>query len=44
MDPSQEEKKRLDLKKKVNHILEPLLVDILIAKPSNPTVFMREWL
>lgn len=36
--------KRLELKDKVNHILEPLMIDTLIEMPENPIKFMREWL
>lgn len=41
MELTKEEKKRQDIKQKVNHILEPLIVDILIVKPDNPCKFMR---
>lgn len=39
-----EEEKRLKIKKQVNHILEPLVIDLLITKPTEPLQFMREWL
>ena len=38
------EQKRKQIKKKVNFILEPMLIDILIVKPENPYQFMKEWL
>jgi hypothetical protein len=34
----------LEVKQKINHILEPMIVDVLIVKPENPYRFMREWL
>lgn len=41
MEHGKEEGKRQDIKNKVNHILEPLIVDLLIVKPKNPQIFMR---
>jgi hypothetical protein len=44
MNLTEDEIKRLDLKEKLNHILEPLIIDTLVVMPSNPIKFMREWL
>ena len=44
MEAGKAEGKRQEIKKRVNYVLEPLMVDLLIAKPSNPYQFMREWL
>jgi hypothetical protein len=44
MEHSKEENKRQEIKQRVNHILEPLLVDLLIVKPDNPYQFMTQWL
>ena len=44
MNLTEDEIKRLELKEKLNHILEPLMIDTLVVMPSNPIKFMREWL
>lgn len=44
MEHSSNEEKRLEIKQRINHILEPMIVDLLIVKPDNPHAFMREWL
>lgn len=44
MNLSDDEIKRLQLKEKLNCILEPLIVDTLSTMPENPIKFMREWL
>lgn len=41
MNLSEEEIKRLELKEKLNFILEPLIIDTLIVMPKNPIRFMR---
>lgn len=38
------EERRQEIKQRINHILEPLIVDILIVKPENHIAFMRQWL
>ena len=44
MDKTTEAENREYLKKKVSHILEPLVKNILIHKPDNPHEFMIKWL
>ena len=44
MNFEEEQLKKDNLKKRVNFILQPMIVDILIVKPDNVTKFMREWL
>ena len=44
MENSNEETRRQSIKAKLNFILEPLLVDMLIKRPTDPHKFMREWL
>lgn len=44
MDYDQREHERKKLKKKIDHILEPLLIDLLIKKPEDSLEFMIEWL
>ena len=44
MNLTEDEIKRLDLKERLNQILEPLMIDTLVVMPQNPIKFMREWL
>ena len=39
-----EEEKRQQIKARMNHIMEPMIIDMLVVKPENPCKFMREWL
>lgn len=44
MEFEENERQRKKLKKKVDYILEPLLIDLLIKKPEDSLDFMIQWL
>ena len=44
MDFDELEGNRKTLKKKIDYILEPMVIDILLKKPEDPLKFMIAWL